>query len=286
MAFFYIILTLFGLNEPVAARLIEAFGYTAQRLIISTAYSSTIAPENIVLDPHRRYSALGSSEAEQTLSLQKERRQGIQQRPILGELAGADDRYNSANRSEVVSYYRGHRAMPYEYQSRDDDQRSGRFTDEESANGNQRRYRGTSHSVQQPSQPRYFDKKVNQWIDRGTGKISERPKNPADLVYEGRVSLYDIDAWARQGALPNKWMPNSEKFPKGGFKYSSGHYTVHGHGINPVAVEKFPNSNAAKGPTATITDSTNAQTFRTDGTWGSFRSNPEGAHIPLDDSPY
>lgn len=42
------------------------------------------------------------------------------------------------------------------------------------------------------------------------------------------------------------------KFPSGGFKYDAGNYTVHGHGANPSAAAKFPNSNAANGSTASM----------------------------------
>ena len=118
-------------------------------------------------------------------------------------------------------------------------------------------------------------------------------QSPSDLVSGGRLSHTDINAWASSHGLTNHWQPSS-KFPAGGFKYHYTHggysYTVHGHGSNPSAVTHFPGSNAATGPTASITRTPVGggakENFRTDGTWGSFGSNPDGAHIPLDNSPY
>lgn len=95
-----------------------------------------------------------------------------------------------------------------------------------------------------------------------------------------------IDAWANQGGIPNTWGNDPIKFPSGGFKYEAGSYTVHGHGANPSAAAKFPNSNAANGPTASMKNTSTGDVFRTDGTWGTFKSDPNGAHIPLDGSPY
>ncbi|QNQ18542.1 hypothetical protein HF650_01540 [Kosakonia sp. SMBL-WEM22] len=76
------------------------------------------------------------------------------------------------------------------------------------------------------------------------------------------------------------------KFPSGGFKYDAGNYTVHGHGANPSAAAKFPNSNAANGSTASMKNTSTREVFRTDGTWGPFKSDANGAHILLDGSPY
>jgi RHS repeat-associated protein len=130
-----------------------------------------------------------------------------------------------------------------------------------------------------------FDSKSSRWRDNETGRFSKRPTDPSELVHNGRLNKSDIDEWAGQGGVPNTWGHDPVKFPSGGFKYEDGGYGIHGHGANPAAASKFPGSNAATGPTASIKDAA-GQNFRTDGTWGSFKSDPNGAHIPLDGSSY
>ncbi|MEZ2577539.1 RHS repeat domain-containing protein [Buttiauxella ferragutiae] len=125
------------------------------------------------------------------------------------------------------------------------------------------------------------------WVDPlGLCKTLTSNTDPSEIVNNGRVSKADIDAWANQNGILNSWAHDPAKFPGGGFKYGSGSYTVHGHGANPSAAAKFPNSNAASGPTASIKNTSTGEVFRTDGTWGKFKSDPNGAHIPLDDSSY
>jgi len=131
-----------------------------------------------------------------------------------------------------------------------------------------------------------FDSKSNRWRNNETGRFTKRPTDPSELVNNGRINKSDIDAWASQGGIPNTWGHDPVKFPSGGFKYDAGSYTVHGHGANPSAAAKFPNSNAANGPTASMKNTSTGDVFRTDGTWGTFKSDPNGAHIPLDGSSY
>jgi RHS repeat-associated protein len=129
-----------------------------------------------------------------------------------------------------------------------------------------------------------FNSKTNRWRNNETGRFTSRPSNPADLVRNGKVDYGDLAAWANQNRLPNNWAPNATKFPSGGFKYESAPYSAHGHGANPTAVSNWPTSNAALGPTVSIKGPSG--NFRTDGTWGTFGSNPNGAHIPLINSPF
>ncbi|MDA8453065.1 DUF6531 domain-containing protein [Acidovorax sp. NCPPB 3859] len=129
-----------------------------------------------------------------------------------------------------------------------------------------------------------FDTKANRWRNNETGQFATRPVSPSELVNNGRANYNDIVKWAQDGNLPNNWVPNNQKFPTGGFKYQDGAYSAHGHGVNPSAVANFPGSNAATGPTVSIKGPNG--NFRTDGTWGSFGSNPNGAHIPLDGSQF
>ncbi len=129
-----------------------------------------------------------------------------------------------------------------------------------------------------------FDTKANRWRNNETGQFTTRPVSPSELVNNGRANYNDIVKWAQDGNLPNNWVPNNQKFPTGGFKYQDGAYSAHGHGVNPSAVANFPGSNAATGPTVSIKGPNG--NFRTDGTWGSFGSNPNGAHIPLDGSQF
>lgn len=124
-----------------------------------------------------------------------------------------------------------------------------------------------------------WDDNVSRWRDVDSGRFTTRPTDPSELVNGGRLDYGDIDAWATQGNLPNGW--NSTPDLPQGFKYTDGGYTIHGHGPNPAANPSYySHSNATasiKGPTG--------QNFRSDGTWGSFGSNPAGAHIPLDGYP-
>ncbi|MEC9573319.1 RHS repeat-associated core domain-containing protein, partial [Escherichia marmotae] len=132
----------------------------------------------------------------------------------------------------------------------------------------------------------YFNSKSNRWHDRQTGRFTKRPTDPSELVHNGRIDKADIDAWASQGGIPNTWGADPSRFPSGGFKYDGGGYRVHGHGVDPVAQARWPTSNSASGPTTSIKNTTNNQNYRTDGTWGTFGSNKDGAHIPLDGSGY
>ncbi|MGH8410591.1 MAG: RHS repeat-associated core domain-containing protein, partial [Pseudomonas sp.] len=129
-----------------------------------------------------------------------------------------------------------------------------------------------------------FNGKSNRWRNNETGRFTTRPASPSELVRNGKVDYGDLSAWANQNRLPNNWTPNTNKFPSGGFKYESPPYSAHGHGANPTAVSNWPTSNAALGPTVSIKGP--AGNFRTDGTWGTFGSNPNAAHIPLINSPF
>lgn len=129
-----------------------------------------------------------------------------------------------------------------------------------------------------------FSSKANRWRNNETGRFTSRPTSPSELMRNGKVDYGDLSAWASQNRLPNNWTPNTTKFPSGGFKYESPPYSVHGHGANPTAVSNWPTSNAALGPTVSIKGP--AGNFRTDGTWGTFGSNPNAAHIPLINSPF
>ncbi|WP_161790483.1 RHS repeat-associated core domain-containing protein, partial [Inquilinus limosus] len=131
-----------------------------------------------------------------------------------------------------------------------------------------------------------FDANVNRWRDNETGRFTKRPTDPSELVQNGRLNHADVDAWAQQGGLTNQWGPDPNRFPSGGFKYDDGAFRVHGHGADPVAQANWPTSNSATGPTTSIKNLTTNQNYRTDGTWGSFGSDKNGAHIPLDGSPY
>jgi hypothetical protein len=115
--------------------------------------------------------------------------------------------------------------------------------------------------------------------------------DPSNLVENGRLDHADVNDWATQGGLSDQFQPNPAKFPDGGFKYQTSDgtydYSIWGHGANPDAPL---GSNAAGGPTASISRTPVGggpkEVFRTDGTWGSFASDKNGAHIPLDNSPY
>ncbi len=138
-----------------------------------------------------------------------------------------------------------------------------------------------------------FDANTCRWRNRQTGRFQGAPTDISDLVHNGRIDYDDVRAFAVHHGLPNNWTP-SANFPSGGFRHQSATAThnmsIHGHGVNPNAVANFPGSNAATGPTASIRRQPigggPAENFRTSGTWGSFGSDPNGAHIPMDNSPY
>jgi hypothetical protein len=70
------------------------------------------------------------------------------------------------------------------------------------------------------------------------------------------------------------------------FRYIGGGYVIHGHGISSNAISKFPTGNSAQGPITSIRNTTTKNWFRTDGTWGKYRKDPNAAHIPLIGSIY
>jgi hypothetical protein len=116
---------------------------------------------------------------------------------------------------------------------------------------------------------------------------------PSSLLKNGKIDFNDISDWALNKSLANEWNPSSN-FPSGGFKHkwTDGvyDYSVHGHGINPNAVANHPGSNSATGPTASIyrtpVGGGPTEVLTTNGTWGTFASDPNAAHIPLTGSPY
>ena len=59
---------------------------------------------------------------------------------------------------------------------------------------------------------------------------------------------------------------------------------VHRHGTNTAVQTQYPDSNAAMGSTVSIKGPQG--NLRTDGTWGTFGSDPNGAHIPFINSPF
>lgn len=145
-----------------------------------------------------------------------------------------------------------------------------------------------------------FDTNVNRWRNNENGRFTARPVDPSQLVQNGRMNYADLQAWAAQGqprpgGLPNNWQP-SPQFPSGGFRYQEGPIRTWGHGVNPNAVTNFPGSNAATGPTVSIRGPAGnylagpppGGTLPTGagGRWGSFNSDPNAAHIPLDNSPF
>ncbi|MGC7559048.1 hypothetical protein ACPEEL_08435 [Pasteurella sp. PK-2025] len=107
---------------------------------------------------------------------------------------------------------------------------------------------------------------------------------PDQLLKNTKIDYNELQDWARVNGLPNSWHPNPQKFPTGGFKYQTGQYSVHGHGANPVSQIQYPGSNVAIGPTVSIKGPEG--NLRTDGTWGTFSSDPNGAHLPLTNSPF
>ena len=54
---------------------------------------------------------------------------------------------------------------------------------------------------------------------------------------------------------------------------------AHRHGTDTTVQTQYPDSNAAMGPTVSIIGPQG--NLHTDGTWGTFGSAPNGAHIPL-----
>ena len=98
-----------------------------------------------------------------------------------------------------------------------------------------------------------------------------------------------IEAWDKQGGIKNTWKDGPIHFLGSRFRYRSGKYQIHGHGIDLNAQIDFPGGNAAKGPTVRITDIPNKnwkkqEVFTTDGKWEKFKGNENKAHIPLDGS--
>ncbi|WCM88927.1 RHS repeat-associated core domain-containing protein [Acidovorax sp. NCPPB 3576] len=141
-----------------------------------------------------------------------------------------------------------------------------------------------------------FDSKANRWRDAETGRFTNRPVDPSELVVNGKLNHGDVNKWAAQGGIPDQWQA-SPQFPSGGFKYktSSGgvDYSIHGHGSNPNAPA---GSNASQGPTASITSrptggnfGSQQSTLSTGGkvqSQGRSNSQINESHIPLDGSPY
>ncbi|SOD26337.1 RHS repeat-associated core domain-containing protein [Variovorax sp. YR752] len=136
-----------------------------------------------------------------------------------------------------------------------------------------------------------FDSRAKRWRDVLTGKFTKRPIDPSELVSSGKVKYSDVDQWAKSGGLTDVWRPDPNRFPAGGYKYESTgsgyNYRVHGHGTDPVAPA---GGNSSSGPTTSIARRPVAgggfENFRTDGTWGTFASDKNGAHIPTTGSPY
>jgi RHS repeat-associated protein len=136
---------------------------------------------------------------------------------------------------------------------------------------------------------------TKRWRDKA-GRFTKRPTDPADLVNNGRIDYPSLMQWGRglpdwNPAKPgNQWAPSS-KFPTGGFSYDlrdpgGTRYKLWGHGANPAAP---PGSNAAAGPTTTISRSGGGagHTLTTSGTWAPTGvSPPNDVHIPLDNSPF
>lgn len=144
----------------------------------------------------------------------------------------------------------------------------------------------TTVGAEQASPQAQQHQTVRGWLKQRFSRQPHVVQDPSTLVHDGRISMRDIDRWAQAQHLKNTWRSNSNKFPAGGFSYRVGAYSIHGHGANPAAKLRYPNSNSANGPTASITNERTDKVFRTDGTWGRFANDPNGAHIPLDDSPY
>ncbi|OTQ26722.1 hypothetical protein B6D03_13490 [Gilliamella apicola] len=144
-----------------------------------------------------------------------------------------------------------------------------------------------------------FDSKSNRWRNNETGRFNKRPTDPSELVHNGQIKYNDVTKWANQGGISNQWMSSSQ-FPSGGFKYQTNSngitYSVHGHGTNPNAVARYPSSNAAKGPTASITTrpTGGAHSAQTNTLSNGTKVNSRGrddvqmnqSHIPLINSPF
>jgi RHS repeat-associated protein len=131
-----------------------------------------------------------------------------------------------------------------------------------------------------------FNSKSNRWRNNETGRFTKRPTDPSELARYGKVNKADIDAWATQRGIPNTWHADPKRFPSGEFRYEGQGYQVHGNGIDPTTKAKWPTANSANGPTASIKNTINGQNYRTDGIWGTFKSDPNSAHIPLNGSFY
>lgn len=127
---------------------------------------------------------------------------------------------------------------------------------------------------------------ITGWLHRTLRARAHVSQDPSTLVHAGRISMRDIDRWAQAQHLQNTWRGNPKKFPTGGFSYRAGPYSIHGHGANPAAKQRYPGSHSATGPTASISNEHTDKVFRTDGSWGRFEADPNAAHIPLDDSLY
>lgn len=134
-----------------------------------------------------------------------------------------------------------------------------------------------------------YVKDVNRYIDKLGLSF-------ASWVKSGVIDFNDIDAFAKDRGVPNVFNPDPSRFPEGGFKYeySDGkyNYTIHGHGTDPEAAIKFPGSNAANGPTASVSrkpiSGGKQENLMTDGTWKKRRSHADfnNSHIPMKNSPY
>jgi hypothetical protein len=120
--------------------------------------------------------------------------------------------------------------------------------------------------------------------------------NPSSLLKDGTIDHRELSTWAEDQGLQNQWNAAPDKFPSGGFKYQATdgefEYSVHGHGPNPVAMENFPTSNSALGPTVSVTRTpvgggfSARENLMQSGEWAPFSTNPNAAHIPLLNSPF
>jgi putative rhs family protein len=129
---------------------------------------------------------------------------------------------------------------------------------------------------------RYKDLRKIRYSAKDATRLSR--STPDQLLKNGKIDYTELQERAGVNGLQNSWHPNPQKFPTGGFKYQTGQYSAHGHGANPAAQTQYPGSNAAMGPTVSIKGPQG--NLRTDGTWGTFGSAPNSAHIPLINSPF
>ncbi|WAS94523.1 DUF6531 domain-containing protein [Nannocystis punicea] len=145
-----------------------------------------------------------------------------------------------------------------------------------------------------------------------TGRFVKRPDDPAELVrrmqvmingkpaIKGSIDFHSLIEWNRTmsdwnpSSPGNLWTPNPLKFPTGGFRFdkrasNGSRYESHGHGINPSSAIP-PNSNAALGPTTTISrvESGSGALLTEQGTWSRKDRvvDANAIHIPLKHSPY